>query len=261
MPLNWMDVSTLTFNHLLLLERVQIRWLFDSLSISGDEWALALAANPTVEWFLRRKNPDAAIFISSLPEFDISDPDRVRPAELAILAEAEDFLVYALEPEIYASQPFLGWDSAELTDLVDFAGKTVIDVGAGTGRQTFVAAPAAAAVFAVEPVENLRHYLRKESDRRGLGNVYPVDGLITEIPFPDDFADVVMGGHVFGDDPEAELAELERVARPGAMIILIPGSADRDTTEHRALVSAGFAWARFDQPGDGLKRKYWKEMP
>ena len=149
--------------------------------------------------------------------------------------------------------------SAELTALVDFTGKTVIDVGAGTGRLALLAAEAgAAAVFAAEPVANLRRYLKERARARGLRNVFPVDGLITDLPFPDTFADVVMGGHVFGDEPEAEYAELARVVRPGGMIILCPGNGDRDDARHAFLIAAGFRWSRFEEPGDGMKRKYWK---
>jgi len=48
------------------------------------------------------------------------------------------------------------------------------------------------------------------------------------------------------------------VTRPGGMMILCPGNNDRDTEAHRYLVSQGFAWSRFEEPGDGIKRKYWK---
>ena len=68
-----------------------------------------------------------------------------------------------------------------------------------------------ATVFAVEPVANLRSYLKQKSLNQGFRNVYPVDGLLTDIPFPDHFADITMGGHVFGDCPEAEYKELLRI--------------------------------------------------
>ena len=72
-------------------------------------------------------------------------------------------------------------------------------IGAGTGRLTFTAAPKAKTVFAVEPVGNLRRYIREKAKKLDLTNIYAVDGLITEIPYPDDFADVTMGGFVFGE--------------------------------------------------------------
>ncbi len=131
-------------------------------------------------------------------------------------------------------------------------------MGAGTGRLALVAAEHGAIVFAVEPVSNLRYYLKQKAAARGLRNVYPVDGLITAIPFPDGFADVVMGGHVFGDRPELECAELHRVAKPGGAIILCPGNNDKDDAVHDLLVSQGFNWSRFEEPCDGWKRKYWK---
>jgi SAM-dependent methyltransferase len=194
------------------------------------------------------------------PADGIYSPGEVRAAEIAVLAALEDLLVYALDPAIYDRLPFLGWDSAELTGLVDFTGKTVVDVGAGTGRQTFVAAERSSAVFAVEPVGNLRRYLREKAKRLGHANIYPVDGLITAIPFPARFADVVMSGHTYGDAPEVEIAELERVAKPGGMVILIPGNNDIDNEAHRRLVNHGYDWARFEEPGDGAKRKYWKRL-
>jgi len=147
-----------------------------------------------------------------------------------------------------------------LTSLVNFSGKTVIDVGSGTGRLVFVAAQAATAVFAVEPVTNLRYYLKEKARKHGMTNIYPVDGLITDMPFPDGFADVTMGGHVFGDEPDAELSELVRVTKPGGTIILCPGNDDKDNERHDFLVSQGFSWERFVEPPDDRVRKYWKTI-
>ncbi|MBN1666883.1 MAG: class I SAM-dependent methyltransferase [Anaerolineales bacterium] len=263
MPLNWIDVKDLSFNTLLLLERQQLGWLPGWLP--EPELAIALQANPAVAWYLQHKNPQIAAWVDGVldhaPTPSPLTPAVVRAAEEAILRSINDLVVYAVDPEIYDRMPFLGWDDGELTGLVDFRGLTVLDIGAGTGRLAFVAAQAGAqAVFAVEPVGNLRCYIKEKARQQGLKNVFAVDGLVTDIPFPDGFADVVMGGHVFGDEPEAEYAEMRRAVKPGGLLILCPGNNDQDQGWHDFLVSQGCQWARFEEPGDGLKRKYWQRM-
>ncbi len=261
MPLDWIDVSDLSFNTMLLLERAQITWLPGWLP--EDALAVALHAHPAVAWYLRHKCPEVAEWVDKALAHAApgQTPEEIRRAEETILRTINDLVVYAVDPTIYDAQPFLGWDTDELTSLVDFAGKTVIDVGAGTGRLTLVAAEqGAAVVFAVDPVSNLRAYLRQKAARMGQRRVYPVDGLITAIPFPDNFADITLGGHVFGDHYEQEHAELVRVTKPGGMVILCPGNNDRDNDAHRLLVAEGFAWSRFEEPEEGIKRKYWKAL-
>jgi SAM-dependent methyltransferase len=185
----------------------------------------------------------------------------VRAAEETILRTINDLVVYAVNPQIYADLPFLGWDDSELTMLTDFHGKIVVDVGAGTGRLAFIAAKAGAhAVFAVEPVGNLRVYIKEETRKRGLKNVFTIDGLITDLPFPDGFSDIVMGGHVFGGHPKAEDAEMVRVTRNGGMVILCPGNNDQDEGWHDFLVEQGYQWSRFIEPPNAIKRKYWKTV-
>lgn len=263
MPLNWIDVTHLSFNSLLLLEQVQLSWLPGWLH--EDELAIALQANPAVEWYLRHKCPQISSWVDQVMArvagASLPAAERVRQAELVILSQINDLLVYAIDPSLYDAQPFLGWDSNELRALVDWRGKTVIDIGSGTGRLAFVAAEQAHAVFAVEPVSNLRRYIREKARKLGFHNVFPVDGLITELPFPDAFADVTMGGHVFGDNPPAEYAEMLRVTRPGGMLILCPGSSLSESATHEFLCSHGFTWSVFAEPQDGPKRKYWKTLP
>ncbi len=259
MPLNWMDVSVLPFNTMLLLEKVQLSWFPGWL----PEWELAVAlhAHPTVAWYIGHKCPEIAPWLNEVlaQTPPAGDAETIREAEVAVLKSIEDLLVYVVDPAIYDAQPFLGWDSRELTELVNFQGKMVIDVGAGTGRLTFVAAERAYAVFSVEPVTNLRDYVKKKARAQGLLNVYAIDGTITDIPFPNAFADVTMGGHVFGDDATGEYWELARVTKPGGMIILCPGNNDKDDAVHDFLLAHGFQWKRFEEPSDGMKRKYWKE--
>lgn len=260
LPLNWMDVTTLSFNNLLLLEKVQLSWLPGWLPPA--ELALALRANPVVEWYLRHKCPELNPWLDKVMAQPLlaADGAAVRAAEVSILQRLEDLLVYAIDPDLYDRQPFLGWDSRELTSLADFTDRTVLDIGAGTGRLALSVASMCRVVFCVEPVANLRETIHRKARQRGLDNVYALDGLITAIPFPAGFADLTIGGNVFGDDPSAEWEELTRVTRRGGMIILCPGNNDADNAIHAFLSAQGCHWSRFEQPGDGWKRKYWKTL-
>lgn len=258
MGVNWIDVKGIGFNTLLLLERVQIKWLLDF--VPREELAIALNADSVVKWYLSNKCPGRQEEIAGMAAGAPGGlgAERVRQAEERILGAIADWIVYLVDPALYDGLPFLGWDDKELLSLADFEGKVVLDIGSGTGRLAFAVARSARTVYCVEPVGNLRDYLRGKARGNGLDNVYAVDGLITEIPFPAGFADIVMGGHVFGDDLELEYNELFRVTRPGGMVILCPGNNDKDNGTHAFLTGKGFSWARFNEPGDGVKRKYWK---
>ncbi|MCP4363412.1 MAG: class I SAM-dependent methyltransferase [Chloroflexi bacterium] len=260
MPLNWIDVRPLSFNTLLLLENIQLNYLLENEPTK--EWGIALQANPHVAWYLRHKCPRLDDWVDTAvgqPNLDQPDAGTVRTAEINVMEAINDWIVYVVDPDRYDAQPFLNWDSQELMGLVDFGGKTVIDVGSGTGRLTFTAAPLAQTVFAVEPIWNLRRYLQDKASQLEFDNVFVLDGLITRIPFPDHFADVTMCGHVFGDNPAAELAELMRVTKPGGMVILCPGSSEggHEDHAHDYLMSQNLNWARFEEPEEGWKRKYW----
>lgn len=255
MGLNWMDLSNESFNAMLLLEPIQLSWLPGWLD--EDKLATALRANLAVDWYMRKACPELNSWLDKVMAENPQDIIPVREAEVALLNQMMDLMVYALDPGKYDAQPFLDWDSNELISLTDWSGKLVLDIGAGTGRQSLTVASLAKTVWAVEPVGNLRRYLLTKAKSLGHNNVYAVDGLITAIPFPDNFADVVMNGHVFGDYPHEEFQEMLRVVRPGGLIILCPGNGDRDNAAHQFLVEKGFSWSRFEQPGDGVKRKYW----
>jgi calcineurin-like phosphoesterase family protein len=69
-----------------------------------------------------------------------------------------------------------------------------------------------------------------------------------------------MAGHVFGEQPEKEYQEMLRVTKLGGMIILCPGNNDNDNSTHDFLISNDFEWSRFEEPSDGMKRKYWKTL-
>jgi SAM-dependent methyltransferase len=262
MPINWLDTKNLSFNSLLLLEGVQISWLKGLPAEVGPAMATALKANPTVAWYLKHKCSTISAWLKKISAMADPDntPETIYAAEQKVLKTINDWLVYVVAPNIYDNQPFLKWDDQELTSLVEFEDKIVLDIGSGTGRLAFLAAQNAFAVYPVEPVANLRLFIKAKANDFGLNNIYPVDGLITDIPFHDNFADITMGGHIFGDTPEEERRELERVTSPGGMVILCPGNNDKDNYAHKVLTTNGYSWSRFKEPEDGWKRKYWKTI-
>ena len=262
MPADWMDVSSLPFNTLLLLERVQLSW-FPGW-VPETQLEVALRANPNVEWYLRYKCPELNEWLDDVmmknggnqPQNSVE----IRQAEIDIMKSINDLIVYAVSPDVYDSQPFLKWNPDELTSLVDFSRKRVIDIGSGTGKIALIAAAKAESVYAVEPVANLRIYLRGKTIDLGLKNIFVVDGLITNVPFEDEFADISICGYVFGDDPNEELHEMTRVTKKGGMVILCPGNDDQDNDRHRFLIEKGFEWSKFKEPGVRFVRKYSKKV-
>ena len=257
----WMDVSEVSFNVMLLFEPFQIEYIatHEPDSVMGT----ALKANSAVDWYLRQIYPPIGDYLDRCLDIAIQDasPEQIRQSEIEILERYRDWVVYAVKPERYDQLEFNGWDDGSLLGMADFKQKVVVDIGSGTGRLAFAVAPIANTVYAVEPVANLRKFIWKRRDELNLDNVFPLDGTITQIPLPDNFADIVMSGHVFGDDPPAECAEMERVTRDGGMVLLHPGTnASSENQAHQYLVDHGYKYATFEEPGNGTKRKYWKTI-
>ncbi len=108
-------------------------------------------------------------------------------------------------------------------------GKTIVDVGCGTGNAALLAAEGGASVTGVDPAQRLLDVASAEAARRGLDATFTI-GDAASIPLPDASADVVLSvfGAIFAPDPEAAAAEMARVRAPQGRILLvawIPGGA------------------------------------
>lgn len=249
MSLNWIDPKDYSFNSFLLLERFQIRLMMENGGWRNDkdEWkrsmGIALNANPVVKWYFTRRYPECTPIVTELTKNVpfVTDSEQIRRSELYALLSVEDFVVYTA-PEVMAEKcDFIrGWSKERLYELVALNGKTVLDVGAGTGRLTFAAAEKASWVYASEPVETLREFMRNSITAQGIKNIRVLDGFITEMPFPDDTFDVVMSGHVVGDDWDNEVNELARVCKNGGWLIDCPGDSEGDMESSKDLVSRGW---------------------
>src|SRR2546421_8267168 len=124
----------------------------------------------------------------------------MHPVAAAGFASAAD--VYERARPSYPEEA-VAW-MAERTGLV--AGRTVVDVGAGTGKLTRLLPATGARVIAIEPVAEMR---------AKLDGIDALDGTAEDLPLSNGCADVVTVAqalHWF--DLDRALPELHRVLRP-----------------------------------------------
>ena len=116
-------------------------------------------------------------------------------------------------------------------ELVLRAGRTVLDLGAGTGKLTRALVPTGAHVIAVEPGEHMLAELR-----RVLPDVEARLGGAEAIPLADDSVDAVTVGQAFHWFRHDEaVPELHRVLRPEGAVALIWNSRDQERPLQREL--------------------------
>jgi SAM-dependent methyltransferase len=141
----------------------------------------------------------------------------------------------------------IAWLAREL-DLR--AGRTVVDLAAGSGKLTRPLAALGCEVIAIEPVAEMRAAIGPAA--RAL------EGTAEAIPLPDDSADAVTVGQAFHwFDGPAALAEIERVLRPGGALALAWNRRPVESSTLWAAISELIAPYRDDAPSHGSGA--WRE--
>jgi SAM-dependent methyltransferase len=134
---------------------------------------------------------------------------------------------------------------AEQLDLRE--GRTVLDLGAGTGKLTRALVQTGARVIAVEPGEAMLAELR-----RVLPDVEAIRGAAEAIPLGDEGVDAITVGqafHWFRHDES--LPELRRVLRPGGALALVWNSRDQDRPIQREITDLIRPFIPADRPPGG----------
>lgn len=116
-----------------------------------------------------------------------------------------------------------------MSSLVSWEGRTVLDLGCGTGFHLPRFAETAATVVGVEPHKDLVALARRRA--RAVANVQVLAGTAQSVPLPDHSVDVVHArwAYFFGPGCEPGLAELDRVVRRGGTALVIDNDGSRST--------------------------------
>lgn len=116
-----------------------------------------------------------------------------------------------------------------MRSVASWDGRSVLDVGCGTGFHLPWFAETAASVVGVEPHADLVALARRRTRR--LPNVSVEQGTAQSLPIPDASVDVVHArwAYFFGPGCEPGLAELDRVVRRGGTAYVIDNDATRST--------------------------------
>jgi SAM-dependent methyltransferase len=138
---------------------------------------------------------------------------------------------------------------AALADALPLeSGRTVVDLGAGTGKFTRLLALTGAEVLAVEPVKEMRERLAEL-----LPGVAVTAGTAEATGLPDTCADTVVAAqswHWFEDG--AALTEVERLLRPGGALALVWNTYDTSVPWVRDFQDIYFRLAPSDLPSPPL---------
>lgn len=268
MSYNWINAEDYTMDTLLLFDRWVIRYIMaeNAWYNSGKrsyttDMAKALSRYPYVKDFCVKKAPECGNFIKELNAADIGGTNETesREAEISILHALETFVVYAY-PDVMEQADYIRcWNPQRLYEIAELKDKIVLDVGAGTGRLAFAAAKRAKRVYASEPCDTLREYMRDKIRQDGIKNVRVLDGEAMNLPFEDCTFDVVMSGHVIGDHYDEEIAEMSRVLKDGGLLVCCNGDDGfRREAPDKELVDRGFEFFSHETSEGGIVYNYRK---
>lgn len=272
MSFNWINAEKCSINSILLMDRWMLQQfigLKDSPMYQTNEeyrtlLGTILAYNPAICWYFENKCPESTErvkkLIQSIPK-NLSN-DIVKEREVQFMDIMDTMFVYTYPEVMNTNCSYIrDWDSERLLSIVDFSDKIVLDIGSGTGRLAFAAAKKAKKVYASEPGDCMREFMRDKIKKEKISNVVVLNGTIETIPFEDNTFDIAMCGYVLGVDIKKEVANLERVTKDGGYIINCMGDDDRKNDKpNELLLNDGFEYSHYVSKTGGDVYRYWKKV-
>jgi ubiquinone/menaquinone biosynthesis C-methylase UbiE len=192
------------------------------------------------------------------------------PREIPVSIENRWDLFYRDYPEIYDRFGRVSKTPTAVEALhqrFPLTGKTVADIGSGSGLSTFELAQFAKAVVGVEPEAAMRELALRAAQDQGLDNVTFLEGSAEAMPLADASVDGVVGVTLASLYKEANVLafarEAQRVVRPGGQILLVdvargwyggelaavilddPENVPAEIVHDETLRGAGFQFADF----------------
>lgn len=142
-----------------------------------------------------------------------------------------------------------------LIDLLELKpGEVVADVGAGTGYHVFRMAPKVGKVLAVDIQPEMLTILTNRAKERGVTNVEPVLGTISDPKLPANGVDLVLLVDVYHefDHPVEMMTAIRAALKPDGRLMLVEFRAEDPNVPIKALHKMSEAQARKEMESVGL---------